>query len=81
VRGGSTRFDRLEGDLVLTADGASLPRLAMDSGLVGAQGSARIAGGQLQGQLDVTVRGSATTVRAPVRVAGAYADPVVQLVR
>lgn len=81
VRGGSTRFDRLEGEATVDGSGLSLARVVMESGLVGAQGALRLADGRLDGRLDVTLQGSATTVRAPVAVEGPYADPVVKLLR
>ncbi|AOF81860.1 asmA family protein [Methyloversatilis sp. RAC08] len=81
VRGGSTRFDDLEGDVVADASGLSLTGATMSSGLVGAQGDIRLADGLINGRLDVSLRGSATTVRAPVSIEGKYADPVVRLTR
>ena len=81
VRGGSTRFDRLEGEATVDGSGLSLARVVMESGLVGAQGALRLADGRFDGRLDVTLQGSATTVRAPVAVEGPYADPVVKLLR
>lgn len=81
VRGGSTRFDRLEGEATVDGSGLSLARVVMESGLVGAQGALRLADGRFDGRLDVTLQGSATTVRAPVAVEGSYADPVVKLLR
>lgn len=81
VRGGSTRFDRLEGEATVDGSGLSLARVVMESGLVGAQGALRLAEGRFDGRLDVTLQGSATTVRAPVAVEGPYADPVVKLLR
>jgi hypothetical protein len=53
----------------------------MESGLVGANGTLRLADDTLRGRLDVTLQGSATTVRAPVSIEGPYADPVVKLLR
>ncbi|WP_439537113.1 AsmA-like C-terminal region-containing protein [Methyloversatilis sp.] len=81
VRGGSTRFDELEGDVVADASGLSLTGATMSSGLVGAQGDLRLADGLINGRLDVSLRGSATTVRAPVSIEGKYADPIVRLRR
>lgn len=81
VRGGSTRFDALNAQAVMDADGLSLTGLTMESGLVSAQGALRLADSRFAGRLDVTLRGSATTVRAPVTVDGPYSDPVVKLVR
>lgn len=81
VRGGSTRFDELEGDVVADASGLSLTGATMSSGLVGAQGDIRLADGLINGRLDVSLRGSATTVRAPVSIEGKYADPIVRLRR
>jgi hypothetical protein len=81
VRGGSTRFDDLEGDVVADASGLSLTGATMTSGLVGAVGDIRLADGLINGRLDVSLRGSATTVRAPVSIEGKYADPVVRLTR
>ncbi|MDP3454544.1 AsmA-like C-terminal region-containing protein [Methyloversatilis sp.] len=81
VRGGSTRFDRLEGDVLADASGLSLTGATMSSGLVGAQGDIRLADGLINGRLDVSLRGSATTVLAPVSIEGKYADPVVRLRR
>lgn len=81
VRGGSTRFDELEGDVVADASGLSLNGATMSSGLVGAQGDIRLADGLINGRLDVSLRGSATTVRAPVSIEGKYADPIVRLRR
>lgn len=81
VRGGSTRFDDLEGDVVADASGLSLTGATMSSGLVGAQGDIRLADGLINGRLDVSLRGSATTVRAPVSIEGKYADPIVRLRR
>ncbi|MDP3871490.1 MAG: AsmA-like C-terminal region-containing protein [Methyloversatilis sp.] len=81
VRGGSTRFDQLEGDVLADASGLSLTGATMSSGLVGAQGDIRLADGLINGRLDVSLRGSATTVLAPVSIEGKYADPVVRLRR
>ncbi|MBC7205098.1 MAG: hypothetical protein H5U27_01105 [Methyloversatilis sp.] len=81
VRGGSTRFDRLDANAVVDASGVSLSQMVMESGLVGANGTLRLADGTLRGRLDVTLQGSATTVRAPVSIEGPYADPVVKLLR
>lgn len=81
VRGGSTRFDELEGDVVADASGLSLTGATMSSGLVGAQGDIRLADGLISGLLDVSLRGSATTVRAPVSIEGKYGDPIVRLRR
>lgn len=81
VRGGSTRFDELEGDVVADASGLSLTGATMSSGLVGALGDIRLADGLIKGRLDVSLRGSATTVRAPVSIEGKYADPIVRLQR
>lgn len=81
VRGGSTRFDALKADAELDATGLQLRGMDMESGLVGAQGVLRLSNGLLQGRLDVTLQGTATTVRAPVSIEGPYADPVVRLLR
>jgi hypothetical protein len=81
VRGGGTRFDRLDGDMVADAAGFSLSRATMESGLVSAFGDVRLAKGDIQGRFDVNLHGSATTVRAPVSIAGKYGDPLVRLVR
>ncbi|MFH1815149.1 MAG: AsmA-like C-terminal region-containing protein [Pseudomonadota bacterium] len=81
VRGGSTRFDQLEGDVLADASGLSLTGATMSSGLVGARGDIRLADGLINGRLDVSLRGSATTVLAPVSIEGKYADPVVRLRR
>ena len=81
VRGGSTRFDRLDADAVVDASGLNLSQVVMESGLVGAKGTLRLADDTLRGRLDVTLQGSATTVRAPVSIEGPYADPVVKLLR
>ncbi|MFZ5456253.1 AsmA-like C-terminal region-containing protein [Methyloversatilis discipulorum] len=81
VRGGSTRFDRLDANAVVDASGVSLSQVVMESGLVGANGTLRLADDTLRGRLDVTLQGSATTVRAPVSIEGPYADPVVKLLR
>lgn len=81
VRGGSTRFDDMEASVVIDASGLALTRLSMESGLVGAQGALKLADGTFSGRFDVTLRGSATTVRAPVSLEGSYADPVVKLLR
>ena len=81
VRGGSTRFDRLDANAVVDASGVSLSQVVMESGLVGANGTLQLADDTLRGRLDVTLQGSATTVRAPVSIEGPYADPVVKLLR
>jgi len=81
VRGGSTRFDQLEGDVRVDASGLSLTDVTMSSGLVGAQGDIRLTDGVINGRLDVSLRGSATTVLAPVSIEGKYADPIVRLRR
>jgi hypothetical protein len=81
VRGGSTRFDRLDGQVVADASGLSLTQATMESGLVGAFGDVRLAGGRIEGRLDVNLQGTATAVRAPVSIEGLYADPVVRLLR
>ncbi len=81
VRGGSTRFDHLDGQLVADAEGLSLPQLTMESGLVGAAGNVRLAAGRISGRLDVNLQGTATAVRAPVSIEGSYSDPVVRLLR
>jgi hypothetical protein len=81
VRGGSTRFDQLDADIVADADGLMLENVKMESGLVGAVGKARLAGGKINGRFDVNLQGTATTVRAPVSIEGSYADPIVKLLR
>ncbi|HEY9193835.1 MAG TPA: AsmA-like C-terminal region-containing protein, partial [Methyloversatilis sp.] len=63
VRGGSTRFDHLDGQMVADAHGLSLSQMVMESGLVGAQGNMRLSDGRIGGQLDVSLQGTATTVR------------------
>ena len=79
VRGGSTRFDHLDGQMVADANGLSLSQMVMESGLVGALGNMRLSDGRIGGQLDVSLQGTATTVRAPVSIEGTFADPVVKL--
>lgn len=81
VRGGSTRFDHLDGQMVADTSGLSLSRMVMESGLVGALGNVRLSDGRIGGELDVSLQGTATSVRAPVRIEGPYADPVVKLLR
>lgn len=81
VRGGSTRFDRLDGQVTVDASGLSLAQAEMESGLVGAFGNVRLAGGKIDGRFDVNLQGSATKVRAPVSIEGIFADPVVKLLR
>jgi hypothetical protein len=81
VRGGSTRFDQLDADIVADADGLMLENVKMESGLVGAIGKARLADGKIDGRFDVNLQGTATTVRAPVSIEGSYADPIVKLLR
>ena len=81
VRGGNTRFDELDAEVVADAGGLSLTGAVMQSGLVGAAGSVRLAEGRIDGRLEVSLQSSAASVRAPVSISGSYADPVVRLLR
>jgi uncharacterized protein involved in outer membrane biogenesis len=81
VRGGNTRFDELDAEVVADAGGISLTSAVMQSGLVGAAGTVRLADGRIDGRLDVSLQSSAASVRAPVSISGSYADPVVRLLR
>lgn len=81
VRGGNTRFDELDAEVVADAGGLRLTSVVMQSGLVGAAGSVRLADGRIDGRLDVSLQSSAASVRAPVSISGSYVDPVVRLLR
>lgn len=81
VRGGNTRFDELDAEVVADAGGLSLTSMVIQSGLVGAAGTVRLADGRINGRLDVSLQSSAASVRAPVSISGTYADPVVRLLR
>ncbi|MBL8482887.1 MAG: hypothetical protein JNJ60_11880 [Rhodocyclaceae bacterium] len=76
--GGSTNFDTLKGRVRVTSAGVRLDDLKLDSGMFTAGGALTLGAGEkaaLNGQMDVVLHGSATVVRAPVRITGTAAAP------
>lgn len=79
VRGGSTRYEQLNGNLRITPEAVRFADLSLNSGLLRAAGVAEVAAdGKLSGRLDVEMRGTANVVRMPVLLSGSLKDPLVQ---
>ena len=75
VRGGSTKFDQMRGDLFISANRVTGRNLRMDSGMVTAAGDfSATAGGNVDGRSLVTVQTSVSSVRVPVRISGVLPD-------
>ncbi|MBL8471086.1 MAG: hypothetical protein KF778_16560 [Rhodocyclaceae bacterium] len=76
--GGSTNFDTFSGRVRVTNGGVRLDDLKLNSGMFAATGALTLTPGEkatLNGQMDVVLHGSATVVRAPVRISGSPAAP------
>lgn len=71
VRAGATRFDRLQADVGVDAQGVSLRDIRLDAGLLTASGQLRVApGGEVNGALVALARSSVSTTRVPLAVGG-----------
>lgn len=71
VAGGSTRFDRLAGQVEISAAGSRMHNLMLDAGLLTATGNLDAApGGRLDGSLLVAVSSSVSKLTLPFRVTG-----------
>jgi hypothetical protein len=71
VRAGTTRFDRLQADVGVAAQGVSLRNIRLDAGLMTASGQVQISPeGEVNGGLVVLARSSVSTTRVPQVVSG-----------
>lgn len=76
TRGGFTRFERFSGSLQLQDQGYRFSKLKISSGLMQATGNLDIGPNQqLNGVMDVSLKGTATLVQGSVLVAGTLKDP------
>jgi hypothetical protein len=79
TRGGVTRFESLSGRFKLTADSYRFSGLAMNSGLMQSVGQMTLSKDlQLNGSMEVQMRGSANQLRMPVSISGPFRTPLVQ---
>ncbi|RKT60503.1 AsmA-like protein [Azonexus fungiphilus] len=75
VRGGATRFDKLDAALTLDAGGLTMRNIRLDAGLMTASGQvAANAGGDIDGRLLLLARSSVATVRVPLLLGGRPGD-------
>ncbi|WP_298393496.1 AsmA-like C-terminal region-containing protein [uncultured Azonexus sp.] len=71
VRAGATRFDRLQADVGVDAQGVSLRDIRLDAGLLTASGQLQVsAAGEVSGALIALARSSVSTTRVPLAVSG-----------
>lgn len=79
VRGGTTRYEQLSGNLKITPDTIRFSDINLSSGLLRAGGIIELSrDDRLAGRFDVEMRGTANVVRMPVSVSGGLKDPVLQ---
>lgn len=79
VRGGTTRYEQLGGNLKITPETIRFSELSLSSGLLRAGGTIDLSrDASLSGRFDVEMRGSANVVRMPVSVSGDLKTPVLQ---
>jgi hypothetical protein len=79
TRGGATRFEQFSGTLRLEQGAYRLTSLRLTSGLLKATGVANISkGSQINGVLEVEMRGTAALVKVPLTVSGTTQDPLLQ---
>ncbi len=79
VRGGTTRYEQLGGNLKITPEAIRFTELSLSSGLLRAGGAIDLGqNASLSGRFDVEMRGSANVVRMPVSVSGDLRAPVLQ---
>ena len=79
---GDTRFDRFGGTVELDGGAIRLSRLDIASGVLAADGALSIdRERRLDGEVRVTLRGTASLVSTPLEVSGTTADPVVRPAR
>nr|WP_254431937.1 AsmA-like C-terminal region-containing protein [Azonexus fungiphilus] len=75
VRGGATRFDKLDAALTLDAGSLTMRNIRLDAGLMTASGQvAANAGGDIDGRLLLLARSSVATVRVPLLLGGRPGD-------
>lgn len=78
VRSGTTRFDRLQADLGIDAQGVSMRDIRLDAGLLTASGQLQVsAAGEVSGGLVGLARSSVSTTRVPLMISGSL--PVLTL--
>lgn len=76
VRGGSTKFDRLQAHVTINPRLVSVRDIQMTAGMVTANGQVQAGrDGVLDGNLTVTMQTSVSTIRTPVRVSGELPEP------
>jgi hypothetical protein len=76
-RGGSTKFDDLQGRFAWDGKALRLSRIELASGIVRASGAVRISREQqLDGDVEVVIRTSASRTREPVRISGTLREPL-----
>jgi hypothetical protein len=79
VKGGTTRYEQLSGELRLSPEVIRFVDLTLASGLLRATGAIDLLpDARLAGKLDVEMRGSANMVRMPVLLGGSLKEPVLQ---
>lgn len=79
TQGGVTRFETLSGRLKLGADGYRFSGLALSSGLMQSVGQVSVGKDlQINGSIDVQMRGTANKLNMPLVISGALKAPVLQ---
>lgn len=79
TRGGSTRFEQLSGRLRLTPDSYRFSDLALSSGLMQSVGQMTVSKDlQVNGSMEVQMRGTVNQLRMPVSISGALKAPLLQ---
>lgn len=78
VRSGTTRFDRLQADVSVDAQGVAMRDIRLDAGLLTASGQLQVsAAGEVGGGLVALARSSVSTTRVPLTISGSL--PVLTL--
>lgn len=76
-RGGGTKFDTLKGRFAWDGKSLRLSQLELASGIVSAFGAVRVdADSNLNGDVNVVIKSSASRTREPVSVSGSLKDPL-----
>lgn len=82
VQGGVTPFERLTGNLKLTAVDYQLSGLVIDSGLIQTTGRVQVGKDRkLSGRMELRMRGSVNQTTVPISLGGSLQDTVVQVSR
>jgi uncharacterized protein involved in outer membrane biogenesis len=78
LKGGETRFDRFSGYLIVDATGYHLIDLQIASGVLKAEGELSISPKQeLDGVMDVAIKGTSALVSTPLAIGGTVQSPLV----